>query len=38
MGVIGPKLKIDRRKETYEGLNAMSAIIMAFAESTGSGS
>ena len=35
MGVIGPKLKIDHRKETYEGLNAMSAIIMAFAESTG---
>ena len=35
MGVIGPKLKIDHRKETYEGLNAMSAVIMAFAESTG---
>lgn len=35
MGVISPKLKIDHRKETYEGLNAMSAIIMAFAESTG---
>lgn len=35
MGVIGPRLKIDHRKETYEGLNAMSAVIMAFAESTG---
>lgn len=35
MSIVGPKLKIDHKKETYEGLNAMSAIIMAFSESVG---
>lgn len=35
MGVVGPKIKVDHKVESYEGINALSAVIMAFAESVG---
>lgn len=35
MGVVGPRIKVDHKLETYEGINALSAIVMAFAESVG---
>ena len=35
MGVIGPKIRVDHRVESYEGINALSAIVMAFSESVG---